>query len=60
MAKCLVTSTTVRIAGAKYRRGDIVEVANPDEFGTRLMAMPELEVAEKPKATRKPRAKKAD
>lgn len=59
MAKCLVTSTTVRIAGLKYRRGDIVEVDNPDNFGTRLMVMPEPKVEEKPKATRKPRAKKA-
>lgn len=60
MAKCLVTSTTVRIAGVKYRRGDIVEVANPDGFGTRLMVMPEVKVEEKPKPVRKPRAKKAE
>jgi len=60
MAKCLVTSTTVRIAGVKHRRGDIVEVANPDEFGTRLMVVPEPKVEEKPKPVRKPRAKKAE
>lgn len=59
MAKCIVTSSTVRIAGQKYRRGDIVEVTNPDEFGTRLQVMPEVKVEEKPKPVRKPRAKKA-
>lgn len=60
MAKCMVTSSTVRIAGQKYRRGDIVEVGDPQNFGTRLMVMPEPKVKEKPKTTRKPRAKKAD
>ena len=60
MAKCLVTSSTVRIAGVKYRRGDIVEVENPNDFGTRLMVMPEVKVEEKPKPVRKPRAKKAE
>ena len=56
--KCKVTVGTLFIAGQKYRRGDIVEVANPGEFGTRLEMVPEAPVEEKPKATRKPRAKK--
>jgi len=56
--KCKVTVGTLFIAGQKYRRGDIVEVANPNGFGTQLEMVPEAPVAEKPKATRKPRAKK--
>lgn len=58
MAKCKVTNSVVFIAGQKYRRGDIVEIANPELFGGQVEALPE--VAEKPTATRKPRAKKAD
>ena len=61
MAKYKVVVGTVFIAGQKYRRGDIVEVANPEFHGTRLELVPEAPVVEKPKkTTRKPRAKKAD
>jgi hypothetical protein len=56
--KCKVTVGTLFIAGQKYRRGDIVELANADGFGTQLEMIPEAPVAEKLKATRKPRAKK--
>lgn len=58
MAQCKVTISSLFIAGQKYRRGDIVEIADPELFGGQVEALPE--VAEKPKATRKPRAKKAD
>lgn len=60
MAKYKVTVSTVFIAGQKYRRGDIVEVANPELHGTRLELVEDAPVVEKPKAPRKPRAKKAD
>lgn len=56
--KYKVTVGTLFIAGQKYRRGDIVEVANPGEFGTQLEMVPEAPVAEKPKIVRKPRARK--
>lgn len=58
--KYKVTVGTLFIAGQKYRRGDIVEVANANEFGTRLEEFHQAPVAEKPKATRKPRAKKVE
>ena len=54
MAKCKVVVGTVFIAGQKYNRGDIVEVAQPELHGTRLEPVPDLE-----KPARKPRAKKA-
>ena len=59
MAKYKVVVGTLFMAGQKYRRGDIVECANPEDFGTRLEAVAEPKVEEKPKPTRKPRAKKA-
>jgi len=58
MAKYKVTVSTFFMAGKKYRRGDIVECATPELHGTRLELVPEPKVEEKPKATRKPRAKK--
>ena len=57
MAKYKVVVSAMFIAGQKYRRGDIVDIANPELHGTRLE--PVVEAPEKPKATRKPRAKKA-
>ena len=60
MAKYKVVVGTVFIAGQKYRRGDIVEVANPEFHGTRLELVVEPKAEEKPKPARKPRAKKAD
>lgn len=60
MAKCKVVASVAFIAGQKYRRGDVVDVVDPEMFGTRLELMPEPKVEEKPKAVRKPRAKKAE
>lgn len=59
MAKYKVVVGTLFMAGQKYRRGDIVECANPQDFGTRLEVVAEPKVEEKPKTARKPRAKKA-
>jgi len=59
MAKYKVVVSAMFIAGQKYRRGDIVDIANPELHGTRLEPVVEAPVVEKPKATRKPRAKKA-
>lgn len=60
MAKYKVVVSTLFLAGQKYRRGDIVECANPELHGTRLEAVAEPKVEEKPKPARKPRAKKAE
>ena len=60
MAKYKVVVGTLFLAGQKYRRGDIVECANPELHGTRLEPVVEPKVEEKPKPARKPRAKKAD
>ena len=59
MAKYKVVVSTLFLAGQKYRRGDIVECANPELHGTRLEPVVEPKVEEKPKPARKPRAKKA-
>jgi len=59
MAKYKVVVGTLFLAGQKYRRGDIVECANPELHGTRLEPVVEPKVEEKPKPARKPRAKKA-
>lgn len=60
MAKYKVVVGTLFLAGQKYRRGDIVECANPELHGTRLEPIVEPKVEEKPKPARKPRAKKAE
>jgi hypothetical protein len=60
MAKYKVVVGTLFLAGQKYRRGDIVECANPELHGTRLEPVVEPKVEEKPKPARKPRAKKAE
>ena len=56
--KYMVTVTTLFIAGQKYRRGDIVDLADGAEYGVKLQPMPEP--IEKPKPVRKPRAKKVE
>jgi len=53
--KYKVTVGTLFIAGQKYRRGDVVDLADATMYGTNLE--PVIEV-EKPKPARKPRAKK--
>ena len=60
MSKYKVVVGTLFLAGQKYRRGDIVECANPELHGTRLEPVVEPKVEEKPKPARKPRAKKAE
>lgn len=59
MKKYVVTVSALFIGGVKYRRGDLVELANGEMYGTNVDLVHEP-VVEKPKATRKPRAKKAD
>lgn len=61
MAKYIITASVAFIEGKKYRRGEIVEVAHPEDHGTRIEIVPEApkKAAAKPKAPRKPRAKKA-
>jgi len=61
MAKYVIAASVAFIEGKKYRRGEIVEVARPEEHGTRIELVPEAPKKEerKPKAVRKPRAKKA-
>ena len=58
--KYMVTVTTLFIAGQKYRRGDIVDLADASMYGTNLQPVVEAAkpVEEKPKPARKPRAKK--
>ena len=59
MAKCKVTSSVAFIAGQKYRRGDIIEIADPNLFGASVEVIAEPVAEEKPKAPRKPRTTKA-
>lgn len=64
MAKYVITASVAFIEGKKYRRGEIVEVARPEDHGTRIELVKEAPKkaepkAETPKAPRKPRAKKA-
>lgn len=61
MAKYVITASVAFIEGKKYRRGEIVEVAHPENHGTRIEPVPEApkKAEPKPKAPRKPRAKKA-
>jgi hypothetical protein len=55
--KYKVVVGTLFIAGQKYKRGDVVDLADASLYGTRLEPMPEAPVVEKPK--RKTKAKKA-
>ena len=61
MAKYIITASVAFIEGKKYRRGEIVEVAHPENHGTRIEIVPEApkKAEPKPKSPRKPRAKKA-
>lgn len=54
--KYKVTVGTLFIGGQKYRRGDIVELADAKEFGPRVEPITEPTVVEKP--ARKPRVRK--
>ena len=56
--KYKVTTSTLFVAGQKYRRGDIVELADASIYGTNLEPVLDAPVEEKPKPARKPRAKK--
>jgi len=56
--KYKVVVGTLFIAGQKYRRGDVVDLADAAMYGTQLEPVTEAPVAEKPK--RKPRAKKVE
>jgi len=56
--KYKVTVSTLFVAGQKYKRGDIIDIADGTQYGTKLEQVAEAPVVEKPKATRKPRAKK--
>jgi hypothetical protein len=58
MKKYVVTVSALFIGGVKYRRGDVVELANGEMYGTNLDPVHEAVVEEKPKPARKPRAKK--
>lgn len=60
MKKYVVTVSALFIGGVKYRRGDVVELANGEMYGTNVDLVHEPVVEEKPKPARKPRAKKAD
>lgn len=65
MAKYVITASVAFIEGKKYRRGEIVEIARPEDHGTRIELVKEApkkaepKVESKPKAVRKPRVKKA-
>lgn len=48
-----VTISTLFIDGVKHKRGDIVDVPNPEVYGTRLEPHVVVEVEEKPKRKRK-------
>lgn len=55
MQKYIVTVTALFIGGVKYRRGDIVELADGSRYGTNvdLYIEPEKKVEEKPRRTRR-------
>lgn len=59
MAKYIITASVVFVDGKKHRRGEIVEIAHPENHGTNIELVKEAPKKEKPKAPRKPRAKKA-
>lgn len=52
-----VTVGTLFIAGQKYRRGDIVELSDPEKYGVRVQQVVEKEP--EPKPVRKTRSRKA-
>ena len=56
--KYKVTTSTLFVAGQKYRRGDIIELADASMYGTNLELVLDAPAEEKPKPARKPRAKK--
>jgi len=56
--KYKVVVGTLFIAGQKYKRGDVVDLADAVMYGTKLEPVTEAPVAEKPK--RKPRAQKVE
>jgi hypothetical protein len=60
MAKYLVTINTLWIAGQKYRRGDIVELENPSQYGAKLQLVPEQPEPPKRKYTRKKKVEHED
>lgn len=53
MQKYIVTVTALFIAGVKYRRGDIVELADGSKYGTNVDLYIEPKVEEKPRRTRR-------
>lgn len=53
MQKYIVTVTALFIAGVKYRRGDIVELADGSRYGTNVDLYVEPKVEEKPRRTRR-------
>lgn len=60
--KFKVTTSVLFIAGQKYKRGDIVDLADASMFGSKLDPVPEVAAPvekPKPKAVKKPRAKKS-
>lgn len=59
MAKYIITASSVFVEGKKYRRGEVAEIAHPEAYGTKIELVKEAPKKEKPKAPRKPRAKKA-
>ena len=52
-----IVVSTLFIAGQKYRRGDIVELADATQYGVRVQ--PVVEKAPEPKPVRKTRSRKA-
>ena len=56
--KYKVVVGTLFVAGQKYKRGDVVDLADAVMYGTKLEPVAEAPVAEKPK--RKPRAQKVE
>jgi len=59
MAKYQVTTSALWIAKQKYRRGDIVELEHPEEFGAKLQPYVEPTV-EPVKKTRRRRVSNED
>ena len=60
MAKYVVTVTTLWVDGKKYRRGDIIDLNNGEEYGVNvdLYHEPKPEVVEKPAPVKRTRRKK--
>lgn len=53
MNKYIVTVSALFIGGIKYRRGDIVELADAKQYGTNVDLYVEQKVEEKPRRTRR-------